>query len=122
MKIILQDLRRSLDDTEFVRLIVQHQVVTVRNILAIDDNECRVTGTTTCKNLHDFCNGLYVSTVSVIHDLIGKNNKNAWCKDRFDQLCQRLVFDLKRNSDKRFPRCVNHFGFMDKIMVTGAVR
>ena len=55
----------------------------------------------------------------MIYNLTGKDSKNAKSKDQLDQLNQRLVFDLNRNSDRRFSRRATHFRFMDKTTVTG---
>ena len=54
--------------------------------------------------------------------MIGKNNKNAKFNDQLDQLHKRLVFGLSMNSDQRFPRRANLFGYMDTTRVTGDER
>ena len=120
--ITILDIRRSLVDGEFARSISQHQVASALNELPLADFVRAVAGMTPPENLHAFYLGLYIQLARIVHDLMGKANKNAKWKDLIDQLHQRISLDLRRQSDRDFHRCSIRFGWLDLTRVTGTER
>ena len=120
--ITVLDYKRSLHDEEFAKSISQHPVRSAINELPIADQIRLVAGMTPPDNLHVFHLGIYVLIIKIVHDLIGKANKNAKWKDLIDQLHQNIALDIQRQSYRGFHRCSTKFGFMDLTRVTGVER
>ena len=116
------DIRRSLVDEEYARSISQHPVASAINDLPLADFFRGAAGMTPPEILHVFYLGVYVMITQIVHDLIGKKDKNAKWKDLIDQCHQLISIEMMRQSDRGFHRCSIRFGFMDQTRVTGVER
>ena len=122
ISITAAEIKQSLVDPQFAASISQHPVESAFAKLALADKNIGIMALMPKEGLHVFGVGEYAKVVKIIHDLIGKKSKNAKYKDHIDQLHQRVTLDLRRNSERGFPRSSNRFGFMDMSRVTGSER
>jgi len=120
--ILASDIAQSERDPVFAKTISQHPVTSAFSKLALPDKEGGLPAALPKEPLHVNLQGNYVAGSQVIHDLIGEKGKNAKHKDRIDQLHQRVSIDLRRNSERNYPRSSNRFGFMDLTRLTGSER